>query len=101
MMEPADVDKALLVFKSGGFFRAGRWVTPHALAIEQIGDIRQPRFELIQHDAIPMFQHGALIGFRDNPVSMGIFTQAQVEMILIDNRELSELGSRTEIRPVP
>ena len=101
MMNQTDMEKTMLVFKSGGFFREGRWITPQLMMAEQRG-ITQPqsRFEMITHNAIPIFRQGACTGYRDEISVVGTFTQDQVEQILIDTEELSELACKTEIRSI-
>jgi hypothetical protein len=103
-MIPAAVqERAMRVFTSGGYFEKGRWITPHSLVMERMGDpaqAPQKMFELITHDAVPIFQRGKCVGFWDKRTSMGIFTQTQIKEILPSNELNTELMNRTEIVPV-
>ena len=95
-----ELEKAMLIFKSGGYFENGRWITPQSLAMEQMGNTPQPRFELVTHNAIPVFKQGVCTGYRKETIPLGTFTQAEIELIHIDTNEMSELANRTEIVPI-
>ncbi|MGD0535910.1 MAG: hypothetical protein ABR999_10820 [Methanoregula sp.] len=96
-----NADEMMMIFKSVGWFEKGRWVTPYSQMRERMGEIPVQKYELIQHDAEPIFKAGACIGYRNVETVIGIFTAEEIDIIHGDTVEMQEQMSRTEIRSLP